>query len=92
MNPGADGEDGLLGHKHMGHCIDQIRQSLMCSSDITPLVFKWVEEKQEVKESAAVVHSCRNFDLIREWALEKRMLGEWDPTRHIEDDIVIPEF
>ncbi len=39
----------------------------MCSSDITPLSWQWVEEEQQAKVFAEVVHMCRDFDAIWEW-------------------------
>lgn len=42
----------LMGIEHLKHCYDALRQSLMCSVDLTPLPWKWDEEQQEAKEVA----------------------------------------
>jgi hypothetical protein len=39
-----------------------------------------------------VAHTCRKFDKIQEWAKERMMIVTYDPTVHIEDDIVVPIF
>lgn len=83
MNPGADGEDELLGFTHLDHCIDSIRQNMMCSADITPLVFQWSSEAKEVKIRADIPHTCRDFDLLREWALERKVPA-YDKTIKVE--------
>lgn len=92
MLMGPDGEDELFGLTHIDHCVDSIRQSLMCSADISPLVWQWKEEFQETKIRADVVHSCRDFESIRQWAVDHQMQDELDLKTHIKDDIVIAEI
>ncbi|KAF1978171.1 hypothetical protein BU23DRAFT_577611 [Bimuria novae-zelandiae CBS 107.79] len=56
---------------HMDHCIDSLRQSLMCSSDITPIPYAWYPKYNQVLPTTGVPHTCRDFDAIREWAKER---------------------
>lgn len=51
----------LLGIEHLDHCIDAPRQSLICSSDVTPIPWTWWESGQEAKEVAEIARTCRNF-------------------------------
>ncbi|KAF7168197.1 hypothetical protein CNMCM5623_001267 [Aspergillus felis] len=69
---------------HLDHCIEMIRQSLMCSADITVDVWAWNEEKQMVTVRADNMHTCRDFEAIRQWALE-REAGEFDRTINLVD-------
>jgi hypothetical protein len=80
-------EDELMGIEHIDHCIDTIRQSLMCAVDVTPLPFVWVERDQRVKEVAAVIHTCRDFDAIKDWAQEHH-IKKFDRTKHVHDDLL----
>ncbi|KAH8901283.1 hypothetical protein GQ53DRAFT_607631, partial [Thozetella sp. PMI_491] len=57
--------------EHIEHCIDTIRQSIMCHSDITPLVYQWDETQKRMRIHGNVVHSCRDFDSIRDWSRER---------------------
>ena len=66
-NPQDNGEDGLLGPHHLNHCIDTIRQALMCASDVTVYTWKWDEERHSHTNQLTTPHTCRNFDKIREW-------------------------
>ncbi|KIX97043.1 uncharacterized protein Z520_07157 [Fonsecaea multimorphosa CBS 102226] len=50
------------------HCIDSIRQSLQCSADVTPVLYKWDGYVGEIKGDARTIHTCRNFTKIQEWA------------------------
>lgn len=84
VTPGQDGEDELLGFHHINHCVDAIRQSLMCTVDLTPLVWQWSDERQMLVEKATVVHTCRNFDRIRDWASEQMMMNHGFDVTHRE--------
>ncbi len=60
------------------HCVDSIRQSLMCSVDISTIFWHWLPELQQSAPSAQTTHTCRDFDRVREWALEHRLEGVFD--------------
>ncbi|KAJ6585763.1 hypothetical protein B0H19DRAFT_427383 [Mycena capillaripes] len=53
---------------HVRHCIGAIRQALMCSADISTVVWQWSAERQLAEQRDDVVHVCRDFDRIRDWA------------------------
>jgi hypothetical protein len=65
------------------HCVDSIRQSLMCSSDISTIYWSWNEERGRTLANAQTTHVCRDFEKIREWASE-RVVEEWDPLINTE--------
>ncbi|KAL9118478.1 MAG: hypothetical protein Q9187_004978 [Circinaria calcarea] len=49
---------------------DSIRQSLMCSADITPISFHIDKRGSGIFPKLQATHVCRNFDKITEWAKE----------------------
>lgn len=61
-------EDLLFGPQHVAHCIETIRQALMCHVDVTPYTWVWNENAQSMENVYATPHTCRNFDRIRDWA------------------------
>ncbi|PVH88366.1 hypothetical protein DL98DRAFT_509079 [Cadophora sp. DSE1049] len=68
---------------HIDHCIDGLRQSLMCFSDMTLIKEYWTDNKGDEGGMMADfdnVHVCRDFDSIRAW-----MTG-----RNAEDDGIWP--
>ncbi|QLI69052.1 Oxidase ustYa [Metarhizium brunneum] len=77
-------DDELMGIEHLEHCIDALRQSLMCSADVTPIPWKWWEEDHEAKAVAEIAHTCRNFEDIRVWAKENQV-KDFDRTIYVED-------
>jgi hypothetical protein len=65
------------------HCVDLIRQSLMCSSDIGTIYWRWNEKRGRTLANTQTTHVCRNFEKIREWA-SKRVVEKWDPLVNTE--------
>ncbi|KAK0229199.1 hypothetical protein EDD85DRAFT_138830 [Armillaria nabsnona] len=66
--PGVDHPHRKL---HVAHCLGHVRQALMCAADITPISWQWNEQAQTVRRRDDVVHTCRNFEAIQEWAKER---------------------
>jgi hypothetical protein len=53
-------------------------------------VWQWSTELLAVVGYSTQAHSCRNFNKLRDWARERRML-EWIDTRlFVEDDLPTP--
>lgn len=42
----------------------------MCHADVTPMVWQWSEPEKRVKLYVEVNHQCRNWDSIRNWAVD----------------------
>lgn len=62
----------------------------MCSSDISTIVWVWEEETHTAKPSGTVLHSCRDFDKLRDWAKEHHISVHFDDSVYMEDDLSIP--
>jgi hypothetical protein len=62
----------LLSDIHLDHCVDQIRQALMCASDLSTNWLFWDERTQINTAAGSTYHSCRNFDNVVEWARTHR--------------------
>jgi hypothetical protein len=72
---------------HLDHCVEAIRQSLMYHGDISLVVWQYAEDVQHMRIYGNVVHSCRNFEKLREWLRERSLEtlglkldfdGNWD--------------
>ncbi|KIX09227.1 uncharacterized protein Z518_00306 [Rhinocladiella mackenziei CBS 650.93] len=77
---------GYVGDRHMDHCIESIRESLMCSSDISPRPYGWSEEFGEVLPVNQFLRTCRDFDALRDWAME-RQVRNWNTKVHVDDPL-----
>ncbi|KAF4634746.1 hypothetical protein G7Y89_g3357 [Cudoniella acicularis] len=52
--------------EHVDHCIDLLRQVLMCNSEVGLIFYTDVGNKQPVAR-VSTTHMCRNFSEITEW-------------------------
>lgn len=67
----------VLETHHAAHCVEMLRQLLICNADISPVTWKW---DPLLNRSAPLIyneHQCRDFDKVREWAFEHRLGNGW---------------
>ncbi|KAF4954829.1 hypothetical protein FSARC_12005 [Fusarium sarcochroum] len=55
---------------HLNHCIEMLRTALMCQSDTGVFAFKYYEGFDGHWPDFSTLHTCRNFNAIREWAFQ----------------------
>lgn len=60
-------EDRHVHRVHHLHCLEQIRQYIMCSGDMTPIPTKYNRGRKHSYVDSDVAHTCRNFNVLREW-------------------------
>ncbi|KAK8092374.1 uncharacterized protein PG998_014859 [Apiospora kogelbergensis] len=73
-----DPSNALLSVDHLNHCIEQLRQSVMCADDVTPLLWHWDRAPDDAMLFATLPHWCRKFDRIQSWAFNDVKLGPFD--------------
>ncbi|KAJ7910447.1 hypothetical protein B0H13DRAFT_2661031 [Mycena leptocephala] len=83
-------KDDAMEIDHLDHCIDWIRQALMCAGDTSVVVWQWDPKQNKTTFQGDVAHTCRNFDKLRDWGKSHRIRTHYDTSVRIEDDIVIP--
>lgn len=56
---------------HVDHCVETIRKYIMCSADVTPVVFE-KDDSNGVgfRSDFNMRRKCRNFAKIQQWTLE----------------------
>ncbi|SMR51932.1 unnamed protein product [Zymoseptoria tritici ST99CH_3D1] len=70
---------------HVDHCIETLRKQLMCTSDVTPVLFVKDDSRPSgMKSDFNVKRKCRDFGKIQDWALEN--LAQ-PPERHQADQV-----
>lgn len=62
-----DGQAMRLMNFLLVHCIEQIRQCIMCSGDMTPIPTKFNPLRKHSYVDSDVKHTCRNFGVLRDW-------------------------
>lgn len=83
-------EERLLSGEHIAHCIEIIRQSLMCASDITVYTWKWNDELGLNANQIKNPHVCRNFDVLRDWARVNTNQVPFDYKYRVPNDPLDP--
>ncbi|KAH9886109.1 hypothetical protein F4778DRAFT_481781 [Xylariomycetidae sp. FL2044] len=59
---------------HIDHCLDQIRQSIQCAGDLSPVpIYGW--GGIPVGFGVGQAHTCRKWQPIQEWMVERHELG-----------------
>ncbi|KAL4250373.1 ustYa family protein [Pleurotus pulmonarius] len=76
--------------EHVSHCIESLRQSVMCASDISVIVWQWDQEARKSRVRLDAVHQCRDFDRIREWGLKRQLKEDFNEDIHVESDLKPP--
>ncbi|BCS12323.1 hypothetical protein ALUC_50369A [Aspergillus luchuensis] len=54
------------------HCIDNLRQNIMCKADVSLLTFTWDPTDRAPKPNFVIEHECANWDKVDKWAEEHR--------------------
>ncbi|KAJ8586434.1 hypothetical protein M405DRAFT_795536 [Rhizopogon salebrosus TDB-379] len=75
---------------HIDHCIETIRQNIMCNADVTMVTWNWVENHKHPYPNFNTRHQCRNFEKILDWAVDHAIhINKFEVTR-FEDTVDIP--
>ncbi|CCM06373.1 uncharacterized protein FIBRA_08631 [Fibroporia radiculosa] len=59
--------------EHMDHCLEMLRQNLMCHADIVLITYDWVAGIPKPFPDFNTFHQCRNFTKIQEWEHTNRV-------------------
>lgn len=63
-NPIEDQQD------HFDHCVDLLRQVIMCHGDISLHTYQWKDDYRWPWPTMQTEHQCRNWDKLMEWSKE----------------------
>lgn len=72
--------------EHVEHCIESARQYMMCTADISPIVWTWNTRTNTSRPVAEIYHTCRDFDALHRWSKE-HALESFDPYVYVENDL-----
>ncbi|KAG0697876.1 hypothetical protein DFH29DRAFT_944379, partial [Suillus ampliporus] len=75
---------------HLDHCIEMIRQNIMCNADVTMITWDWVERHRIPYPNFNTRHQCRNFEKILDWAVEHAVHIDKSEVTRSEDTVDLP--
>ena len=61
-NPLADQQE------HFDHCVDLLRQVVMCHGDISLHTYSWIDDYRWPWPSMQTQHQCKNWDNLMDWS------------------------
>ncbi|KAI0971125.1 hypothetical protein F4678DRAFT_433794 [Xylaria arbuscula] len=67
---------------HLDHCIDALRQFVMCQGDVGVFSFKYPFNDGDPWPDYSTPHTCRNFESIRQWAVDHTVPRGPDEPEH----------
>lgn len=80
----------------LGHCLDILRQQLMCTADFNVFGQVWVEGMDAAFPDFMTQHKCKDFESIRQWAHDNQIAEDEmaSPTLLLRrpGDIVLSEI
>ncbi|KAI3322489.1 hypothetical protein HD806DRAFT_536328 [Xylariaceae sp. AK1471] len=59
---------------HMDHCIEMLRQVIMCSTDLHIITYDWVDHVDYPWPDFSINRQCRNWDDMMSWIHERRAM------------------
>lgn len=69
---------------HLNHCIDILRQQLMCTADAGLITYQWVKGYERPYPDFSTWHKCRAIDKLWEWNEEHAVHVPWSRIKRVE--------
>lgn len=65
--------------KHVDHCVEYIRESLMCQPDLSMVTFRWINNTAQHQDPTKFfptnfdvdIHRCADWQYLDQWAGER---------------------
>ncbi|RFU33618.1 hypothetical protein B7463_g2726, partial [Scytalidium lignicola] len=71
---------------HTDHCLEILRLNIQCNADIGLYTFETLPDDPLPRPQLNTQHTCRNFDAIKEWAMEHSVGNMEGPVVEIEKE------
>lgn len=71
---------------HTDHCLEILRLNVQCNADIGLFTFNTLPGEPLPWPELNTQHTCRNFDAVREWAMEHSVGNREGPVVEIEKE------
>jgi hypothetical protein len=81
-------------HSHMSHCVDAIRNRLMCQPSVELMTYNWVEGQRKPFPDFTTTGQCWDFEQLQKWQEKHKVSSmsqeKWNALRIPEDDKPLP--
>ena len=69
-------------HGHLDHCIDALRQFVMCQGDVNVFAFRFPFDDGDPWPDYSTPRVCKNYASIRQWAVDHTVERGADEPEH----------
>ncbi|KAG4443326.1 hypothetical protein IFR05_001195 [Cadophora sp. M221] len=86
-------EPPVMFESHVDHCIDILRQNIMCNSDLDMLTYNWRHTQHNPFPDVGPKKFCRDFDALMRWQEEVELKDEpakWEKIVRPDDAVLLP--
>ncbi|KAG2127965.1 hypothetical protein DEU56DRAFT_915576 [Suillus clintonianus] len=77
---------------HLDHCIEMIRQTIMCNADVTMITWDWVQGHKIPYPNFNTRHQCRDYEKILDWASMHAVHIDKSEVGRFEDTVDLPYY
>ena len=56
---------------HIDHCLDNLRQLIMCKADVSLQTYDWLDNTPRPFANFKIEHDCYNWNALNDWAKER---------------------
>ncbi|TEY43142.1 hypothetical protein BOTCAL_0378g00080 [Botryotinia calthae] len=71
-------------HDHMDHCVDMLRQKLMCDADVHLVTYNWLKGHDAPHPNFNTARQCRSFEAVKQYVIENALDGSNLPKMYFE--------
>ncbi|KAL9612841.1 MAG: hypothetical protein Q9167_002572 [Letrouitia subvulpina] len=75
---------------HVDHCLEILRQVVMCHSDLGVLTYNWVSIRTAPWPNFNTQHKCRDFEAVLGWGLKHQARSMGEKWTHTAGAVVLP--
>ncbi|KIK38300.1 hypothetical protein CY34DRAFT_809476 [Suillus luteus UH-Slu-Lm8-n1] len=86
----SSGHDPDFWRTHLDHCIEMLRQNIMCRGDVTMLTYDWVEGVKDPFPNFDIPHRCRNFEKVLNWVDDHQVYMPKSKMSRVEGTVDLP--
>ncbi|KAL6832776.1 tat pathway signal sequence [Trichoderma camerunense] len=72
---------------HADHCVDMLRESIMCHGDTTLIVYHWINGYADPVPDFSTMHTCRDPEAILDWMQTNQIILKEAVYKHGEMDL-----
>ncbi|KAI0886730.1 uncharacterized protein GGS22DRAFT_199093 [Annulohypoxylon maeteangense] len=87
--PNITEEEHRLNWLHNDHCLEILRQSVMCHADVSMITMAWTSTSVFPAADFQNVHECTNWDILYEWQKE-RSVDLMQPGLLVHPELGVP--